>query len=107
MFGFFCSSWSLLYGSLVTPHVVLQCRVVDDSCFLVLLDMLVGDSTSGWTGSGSELVTDGDSSDAQLGVEVIGDSFTASLESVIGDSSSLSRGREVETLLRVHICGLP
>ena len=94
-------------GSLMTPLEVSQCRVVGDSWLLVALYLSVGDSASGWLGSELVLIIDGDSSNAQSELGVVGDSSTASLELVINSSSLSFRGMWIETLLRVLICGLP
>ena len=100
--GFICSSWYLLDKLLVSPLVVSQCRVIGyPGCLLHWL-LLVTLPLDGQSVS----VINGVSSDVQLELGVIGDSSTASSESVIADSLSLSRGRWIKTLLRVWICGL-
>ena len=77
----------LCCGSLVTPLVVSQYRVIGDSWSSVALDLSVGNTASVWLGSESVSVINGDSSNVQLELVVIGESSTASL--------------------RVQICSLP
>ena len=74
---------------------------------MVALDWTAGDSAFGWVGLELVSVIINDSLDVQSELGVIGDTSTALSESVVGASSSLSRGRGIKMLLRVQICGLP
>ena len=90
---------------LVTPLVVIWCRIIGDSCSSVSSDLVIGDYILALLGLESVVVSDSSNLQSELGA--IAYFSTTSLESVIGDSSFVLRGRVIKTLLRVTISGLP